>query len=150
MTKNFISKGQNYRKGNDFQLISNTWIKLILFTFFIITSQWMSNLPYLVSFVIFLLSYTIKEYRNNEAVIVFVFPFNLFSYQSYNTHFATHHTIHRPKTSLTHWGRNKMVAISQTTFSSAFSLMKMFQLRLKFHWSLFLRVQLTIFKHWFR
>ena len=28
--------------------------------------------------------------------------------------------------------------------------MKMFEYRLKFHWSLFLRVQLTIFQHWFR
>ena len=51
---------------------------------------------------------------------------------------------------LTHWGRDKMAAISQTTLSNAFSWMKMFEFRLKFHWSLFLRVQLTIFKHWFR
>ena len=51
---------------------------------------------------------------------------------------------------LTHWGRDKMDAISQTTFWSAFSWMKMFQFRLKFHWSLFPRVQLTIFQHWFR
>ena len=43
-----------------------------------------------------------------------------------------------------------MDAISQTTLSSAFSWMKMFEFRLKFHWSLFLRVQLTIFQHWFR
>ena len=28
--------------------------------------------------------------------------------------------------------------------------MKMFELRLKFHWSLFLSVQLTISQHWFR
>ena len=34
---------------------------------------------------------------------------------------------------LTHWGRNKMDAISQTTSSSAFSWMKMFEFRLKFH-----------------
>ena len=47
---------------------------------------------------------------------------------------------------LTHWGREKMDAISQTTFSSAFSWMKMFEFRLKFHWSLFLGVQL-IFQH---
>ena len=40
-----------------------------------------------------------------------------------------------------------MDAISQTTFWSAFSWMKMFELRLKFHWSLFQRVQLTIFQH---
>ena len=40
-----------------------------------------------------------------------------------------------------------MDAISQTTFSSAFSWMKMFEFRLKF---LFWRVQLTIFQHWFR
>ena len=51
---------------------------------------------------------------------------------------------------LTHWGRDKMDAISQKTFSSAFSWMKMFEFRLKFRWSLFLRVQLTIFQHWFR
>ena len=44
----------------------------------------------------------------------------------------------------------QMDAISQTTFLSAFSWMKIFELRLKFHWSLFLRVQWTIFQHWFR
>ena len=38
---------------------------------------------------------------------------------------------------LTHWGRDKMDANSQTIFSNAFSWMKMFQLRLKVHWSLF-------------
>ena len=51
---------------------------------------------------------------------------------------------------LTHWGRDKMAAISQTTFSRAFSWMKMFEFRLKFHWSLFPNVQSTIFQHWFR
>ena len=44
----------------------------------------------------------------------------------------------------------QMDAISQTTFSNAFSSMKMFEFRLKLHWSLFPRVQLTIFQHWFR
>ena len=51
---------------------------------------------------------------------------------------------------LTHWGRDKMAAIFQTTFSNPFSWMKMYEFRLRFHWSLFLRVQLTIFHHWFR
>ena len=51
---------------------------------------------------------------------------------------------------LTHWGRDKIDAISQTTFSSAFSSMKMFEFRLIFHWSLFVRVQSTIFQHWSR
>ena len=51
---------------------------------------------------------------------------------------------------LTHWGRDKMAAIFQTIFSNAFSWMKMDEFRLTFHWSLFLRVQLTIFQHWFR
>ena len=51
---------------------------------------------------------------------------------------------------LTHRDRDKMDAISQTTFSSAFSLMKMFEFRLKCYWNMFLRVQLTIFQHWFR
>ena len=36
------------------------------------------------------------------------------------------------------------------TFSDAFSWMKVNEFRLRFHWSLFLRVQLPIFQHWFR
>ena len=51
---------------------------------------------------------------------------------------------------LTHWGRDKMAAIFQTTFSNAFSWMKMHEFRLRFHWSLFLRLELTIFQHWSR
>ena len=51
---------------------------------------------------------------------------------------------------LTHWGWDEMNNISQTTFSNVFSSMKIFEFRLKFHWSLFPRVQLTIFQHWFR
>ena len=51
---------------------------------------------------------------------------------------------------LTHWGRDKMAAISQMAFSNAFSWKKKYKFRLRFHWSLFLRVQLTIFQHWFR
>ena len=51
---------------------------------------------------------------------------------------------------LTHWGRDKMTAVSQTTFSKALSWMKMYKFWIKFHWRLFLKVQLTIFQHWFR
>ena len=51
---------------------------------------------------------------------------------------------------LTHLPLDKMVAISQTIFSNAFSWMKMFVFWLKFHWSLFLRVRFTISQHWFR
>ena len=51
---------------------------------------------------------------------------------------------------LTHWGRGKMAAIFQTTFSTSFSWLKMYEFRLRFHWNLFPRVQLTIFHHWFR
>ena len=40
---------------------------------------------------------------------------------------------------LTHWGRDKMAAIFQTTFSNAFSWMKMYEFRLKFHWSFVLK-----------
>ena len=39
---------------------------------------------------------------------------------------------------LTHWGRDKMDAISQTTVSNAFSWMKMHQFCFRFHWNLFL------------
>ena len=43
-----------------------------------------------------------------------------------------------------------MVAIFQTTFWNGFSWMKIYEFRLKFHWSLFLRAQLTIYQNWFR
>ena len=40
--------------------------------------------------------------------------------------------------------------ISQTTLSAALSWMRMLEFLLKFNWSLFLSIQLTIFSHWFR
>ena len=48
---------------------------------------------------------------------------------------------------------DEMAAISQMKFTDAFLWMKSFVFWLKFHWtcwSLFLRVQLTIYQHWFR
>ena len=51
---------------------------------------------------------------------------------------------------LTHWGRDKMDAISQTIFSRAFSSMKIVVSWLNFHWNIFATVQLTIIQHWFR
>ena len=51
--------------------------------------------------------------------------------------------------SLTHWGRDKMAAVWQTTLSNTY-WMKMLQFWLRFHWSLFLKVQLTIIQQWFR
>ena len=47
---------------------------------------------------------------------------------------------------LTHWDRDKTAVISQTTFSNAFSWTKMY----KFHLSLLVRVQWTLFQHCFR
>ena len=51
---------------------------------------------------------------------------------------------------LTHWGRDKMDTSSQIIFSNAFSWMKMHESCLRFHWSLFLKFELTIFQHRFR
>ena len=50
---------------------------------------------------------------------------------------------------LTHWGGGKIAAISQATFSNAFSSMKMYEFRFRFHWNLVQRFELT-FLHWFR
>ena len=47
--------------------------------------------------------------------------------------------------SLTHQGRDKMAVVSQTTFSNTFSWIKMYEFRLRFHWSLFPKIWLTIF-----
>ena len=45
---------------------------------------------------------------------------------------------------------NSRTAVFQTTFSNGFSWIKMHEFRYKFHWSLFLGTQLTIFLNWFR
>ena len=45
---------------------------------------------------------------------------------------------------LTDKGRENMAAVFQTTFSNAFSWTKIYKFRLRFHWSLFPRAQLTI------
>ena len=50
---------------------------------------------------------------------------------------------------LTHWGREKMAAILQTTKSNIFFWMKIFTLRLKFHWSMSWRLYYII-QPWFR
>ena len=52
-------------------------------------------------------------------------------------------------TNVTHWGRDKMAAISQTIFWYALPWMKSFVFWLKFHWSLFWRVQFTTTHHRF-
>ena len=49
---------------------------------------------------------------------------------------------------LTHWGRDQIDAMSQTRFSNAFPRMKMNEFGIGFHWSLFLRFELTIVRHW--
>ena len=51
---------------------------------------------------------------------------------------------------LTHYGRGKMSAISQTTFLNAISWMEMYEFRLRFHWNSFPMFELTIFQHWIR
>ena len=50
----------------------------------------------------------------------------------------------------THWGRDKMDAVSQSKFSRAFSSMKIVVFWLNFHWNMFPRIKLTIIQHWFR
>ena len=52
---------------------------------------------------------------------------------------------------LTQWGLNKMERrFLQATFSNAFFDRKIFDSPIKFHWYLFLRVQLVIRQHYFR
>ena len=55
--------------------------------------------------------------------------------------------IWRPPHCLTHWGWCKIFAIFQTIFAIAFSWMKMYEFRPRFHWRLLQRVQLTTFQH---
>ena len=78
------------------------------------------------------------------------FAHQIMTQKCYSYHIMYHGTVPHVAQVLTHWGRDKMAAIFQTSFSNAFSWMKMYEFRLKFHWCLFLSVQLAIFQHWFR
>ena len=49
--------------------------------------------------------------------------------------------------SLTHWDRDKIAAILQTTFANVFSLMEMCEFGLRLHWRLSLRFVFTVFQH---
>ena len=53
---------------------------------------------------------------------------------------------------LTHWGQEKMTEIFQLSYLNTFTWTKVYQFRLRFCWSLFLRFELTTFQHryWFR
>ena len=51
---------------------------------------------------------------------------------------------------LIHWGWDKIASILHISFPNVFSCMKIYEFCFRFHWSLFLRFQLTIFQHWFR
>ena len=91
--------------------------------------------------------------QNSKVVGAFLFFFhnlnaetgNKFCQGIYTWQNAVHGMHHAAylHTKLTHWGPDKMAVIFQTTFSSAFSWLKMYEFRLRL-------VQLTIFQHWFR
>ena len=78
-------------------------------------------------------------------VITYPFAFTLLLVHVVLPHPLTHKNIR-----LTHWGRDKKDAISQTTFWRALSSMKIVASWLDFHWNLFVKVQLTMIRYWFR
>ena len=93
-------------------------------------------------------SFTYRNASNTKMVTHLKFPQN--QPKATNNRRRMGLVAQRPLLWLPNWGRDKMAAISQTTFSNAFSWMKMYEFRLWFHWNLFLMFQLTIFQHWFR
>ena len=63
---------------------------------------------------------------------------------------CTAHSSHLYSKGLIHRGQEKMATILLTTFSNTFFHRKILEFQLKFHWSLFLRVQVTTNQHCFR
>ena len=86
------------------------------------------------------ISHACFQTLNNESLLIWSMAWNPSTKPTMTKTFGT----------TTHWGRDKMAAIFQTTLSNAFAWMKMYILRLRFHWSLFTRVQLTSIQHCFR
>ena len=94
---------------------------------------------HLVSFLIFQMLRVIKVYSRYEKYVIISHSEHHWWWWAGN---AWSHLIY--------WGWEQMAAIFQMTFSNGFSWMKMYECWLKFHLSLFLRVHITIFQHWFR
>ena len=66
------------------------------------------------------------------CVYVYLLPVSTSTQQTLDTQDTPCGHIQIPKTHITHWGRDKINAISQTTFSNAFSWMKMYEFHLRF------------------
>ena len=82
-----------------------------------------------------------------------IFIFNICVVVWYTRSHKEYHILHHLPLCfdlLTHWGGHEMPNISQTTFSNAFSRIKMFQFWRQCGWSLFLMVQLAIIQLCFR
>ena len=93
----------------------------------------------------------IKFFKIFEVVtfLVFLLPPKYFFFHDFTN------TVHYGSSNwdykwLTQCDRDKIATIFHVTFSNGFSWMKMFEFRLKFCWSLFLRVLLTVSRHCFR
>ena len=83
------------------------------------------------------------QFRDDDVVLIGYPKSGVMKYAGSGSVTRWHHStlyLHLLK----HWGREKIDAISQTTFSNAFSWMKMFDFRLNFHLSLFPTVEITI------
>ena len=50
------------------------------------------------------------------------------------SHCPNQYQIYCQQDSVTHWGRDEIDSVLQTTFSNTFSWMKMYEFRLEFHW----------------
>ena len=80
----------------------------------------------------------LRRYRSHYDVIVMESsPGPQFTVSGYFSHIQTVTTQIILQGELTHWGPEKMDAISQTTLSCAFCWMKILEFRLKCHWKLF-------------
>ena len=88
--------------------------------------------------------------RHTSSIITGLMPSNKHQHSGNESPMKQISTGNREGFYLSHLPLDKMAAISQTIFSDAFPWMKNFIFRLKFHWSLFLRVQLIITRIWFR
>ena len=81
-------------------------------------------------------------WRKHKIILVFLLSFHNNEITQEGRQWPLYPTL------LTHLSLDKMATISQTALSNAFGWIKSSIFWFKFHWSLFLRVQLTIIQYW--
>ena len=136
-----------YHRSDDIKEMSWSVYNLISTTEFSLLIEWILYIEWPLNLQNYL---GLNKYLHSLQIFLNVPTFKKIFLLTFKFQWSLLHVVAISNTPLTHWVWEKLTATLWMTFSEAFSWIKMYEFQLKLHWSLLLRVKLTIFHHWFR